>query len=694
MIQSITMQVEDDNTNTSTIMMGQEALWVEDGTSPNGDDSKNKTSTAKSMSFKKSFFGGGACGSKKKESHGSNRRHVLLIDSETSMDEDEVPGEDKITISKELQAATLILNARKLLQESTSSSSQQQESLARSAFDSASEARRLLDKYSESREMVQVLRDATEKGVDAVVEKDDYDRAQQLLEFVLPANIDETYLQQAAASLKKEKSEASMQNGESIISSLDLKSPRRNQDELDILSMSSLNEILDGPISPNNVPHEIETSKSPEILESNVPPRKGGRLFKNIFQNGKNKSKATKITMAEPSQEDIQRFSATDTFEDIASPIGRPGMVLRVSHTMDESEEEDDCEKPDQIADSRALQAEERMQALLESAMKEDDDACSLTSMDGVPQYTTEKPKAQQDVEHAIQQVLSQDETSASSHFLQSLPPTFVSAPRVDPAAYLGHAGLARLEQLGLIDEDDGVPTTTMEESDIESPPEIADFQPTLTSPSSTTSNDDNEDEKTTDKYAVVAQGGDISEDKYTVLPNPCSFCESLGWLSPQSATSEQFEVTALNEETPDKYAAPELVSTMDSSPESEAGLTEKETEEEGEAQPKCGLFSKKNMRFSHKSAVDEDVDDIVSSSSSFRQSPWRSFIRMGKGSKAPENETARYKISVIDTSVSEFPMPNLADKDATESSSESGSDHAERTQTINSMSTVVASSD
>ena len=560
---------DDESPTTSSLAkegMGQEALWVEEksllsAARQNGSPSKMK------MLFRK----------KKNISQQPKQRHVLLL-------EDNNEDAQALGSAAERQAAQNILKARHLLEQALHPASfvnhnPSPEQLAQSAFELACEARRGMNgsPKKNSAELDQVLRDAVTKGV-AAVRASQPDRARQLLEFVLPAlpGDGDALLQQQLPNV------ATFDTGMSTLTtkpSYFLQSPRVNShhNNEDVLSMSSLNEILDGPLSPTapRVPLEIcakaakVTENRPEHDENDDQNsvESSSTSSSNSRRRGRRNRKSKTPTQA------AAVAAASATVAVAATEERKPRSGIFFGRRFKGSQKEDENQQPQQlqrlaptigedkyaqvekkpvpgqvkqvgmsVQDQRIVDMDARISQILLKAANEDD-TCSLTSRDGVPVYTHDLPKHVQERERKIEQALSldaDDDSAAASYHPGAVRtfqlPQFVPAPQRNPTAILGHASLDGLQAAGMIDEDDGV---------IPVPP----------SPASSTAPplDD-------DKYTVIAQGDDVTEDKYSMLPD-CAFCDTL-WQNMKalpSASPKTLTLEEHNNEAPetlmDKYA-------------------------------------------------------------------------------------------------------------------------------------------
>jgi len=768
--------------------MGQEALWVEE------DNSTTTAATTPSKQRSK-FFGGGKKSSstpRKQQPPSSlsnkHKRHVLLLGADDEEDVENTntntnntatrssPASTTTTASTatasspERQAARKILTARQMLEQASSlqqhqqskasSSSTSPELLARAAFGQACEARLLMSNNANTSsgivtpEMDQVLQDAVTKGVAAVRNKET-ERAKQLLEWILPASVDEAVLEQVARAWSSSSgSDEATSSSSNVIpnnltldtstsslgfdtkgsSSFDCTSPRRNNDADDVLSMSSLNEILDGPISPiHQVPQEIDTIKKkgkkqskhkkqqsaatpveqPSVIhEGEEEEEEEVQSLHSVASRKKSKKSTTKATAAvaagtvavvavasvekkgglfrrfKSSKKngsirggDIQRFTPTVLMED---GVGGSGG--------------DDEETPPQLGDiktddSRIAQVDARISQLLEKAAA-DDNTCSITSMDGVPVYTHDKSKHAEQMERKILKALSQDDddkkaTAAFPHNM-FVAPTFMTAPMRDPASIMGHASLDSMQAAGMIDEEDGIPPPPLVVEKALPAEEEEEFNlEDLQHPSSPSSTVLLES-ASTDKYTVIAEGDDVVEDKYSILPDPCSFCDSL-WSNMSSpvaiaaaAEAEEEEEAMLSEKAlkeaaeaaaavvdkdgddadngPDKYATEQDDAADDKFAEAtDSAVIEDVPDNKTTATKRRGvggLFGK--FKRSSKNVVDNEL--VAAASEVTKATPTRSLRGFGKSKKSilkeksktslnmgeqPEEVSSMFKISV-----------------------------------------------
>lgn len=382
------------------------------------------------------------------------------------------------------------------------------DSISKESFEKALLARRTLEGSSMSEELKLVLNDAVQKGL-AAVERRELDRAKQLLEFIivptsLNGNDDRLPQVDTVSSLGFDRS-------------FDVRHPT------DVLSMSSLNEILDAPLTPE---------------------QKQAR-FRVFWFGNKHHNKKT-IEAEDDSTTSPERFVTT--------------VVCNEGITLPGGDEE---------ADDGYLH---RIEEELRDALDDLSTHKSVTSADGVPLHTPPREfvdrslDAAEIMDHLLNESTTQNEVSFIS--------IETTAHEEEAPRPRSQSPLKRLLQRRsskktvLVEECVEAPGTTNPVEDVA--PKEPEEPPTSVSPSTAVGHHI-EDE---DRYKVDSMESNEpeeepqeplesdaldAEDRYAVPADPCSFCDSL-FRQPQSLQRQPSEQLALADraEEPaviDKYA-------------------------------------------------------------------------------------------------------------------------------------------
>ena len=287
--------------------------------------------------------------------------------------------------------------------------------------------------------------------------------------------------------------------------SFDVKSP---------LSMSSLNEILDAPPTPMVATVQSATANEPNKKRTKT------NVVRGMFQK---KDKTVK---------------AKNSFSFLS--FSRYARSVTIVEKEDNKDDDDDDDADPVLRASRNIN--ERIQASLMRAM-ENDDAESLTSFTGVPMIMKEE------------NTTKPNEKNKSLTMLQGQKP--LNFEKVKPTFVVSKDGLSMAEI-----QEKFVPMYDEEDEE-----NIEDEQQNLASPNSASGGEEVEalkssspnstgaDSAVTDRYEVAqnidgdceSEDDDGKSDKYSVLPDPCSFCDSF-WV----ATDNEQAVSRTLSESPD----------------------------------------------------------------------------------------------------------------------------------------------
>lgn len=319
-----------------------------------------------------------------------------------------------------------------------------------------------------------------------------------------------------------------------------------------VLSMSSLNEILDGPLTPTATTTAIATPTGMMVDNANVAQfvahsskeskasKKG--LLRAMFGKKNNLENASVVSKFKRNNKnnkgEIQRFVAAEVVEDDDTP----------QFCVDNM-------------DTAVVDMDARLQSAIQTAM-ENDETQSLQSYDGVLAHMTPQQPQQQVLEDSPSSGGTQPEKPIN---FDKAKPTFL-------AATLGGIETLKLSKswdsnsLEANNSDSIIPSPTSSKDDssqLDSPVSYNDLtnkaseEGTFSPPSSPSSTTD--DSAVTDRYTVAAEtttrddeddnssGEESYEDKYSVLPDPCSFCDSL-WIS---TNQNQHVISASLSESP-----------------------------------------------------------------------------------------------------------------------------------------------
>lgn len=294
--------------------------------------------------------------------------------------------------------------------------------------------------------------------------------------------------------------------------SFDVKSP---------LSMSSLNEILDAPLTPTATADESAADAT-----AAVEPKKK-RTKKNVVSG-----------MFRKKEKNVKTKSSF-------SFMSRSRYARSVVVVEKEEKEDDDADVVDPVLFA-TRDINERIQASLMRAM-ENDDAESLTSFTGVPMIMKEDNNSNS----------KPNEKPKSLTMLQGQKP--LNFEKVKPTFVVSKDSLTMAEIqekfVPMYDDDEEDEEKYEEEQNLTSPCSSNEGEQ-VEALKSKSPNSTGADSAVTDKYEVAQNIGDDNEsdfddgksDKYSVLPDPCSFCDSF-WI----ATDNQSAVSKTLSESPDK---------------------------------------------------------------------------------------------------------------------------------------------
>ena len=291
---------------------GQEALWI---------DVASAGESAKRSLFKRTTT----------TPTTPQQMHVLLLDQKPGAAPPPPPPPPQVDTAKQRQAALKADTARKLLEQALCASANvgSRELLAQSAFRQATDARLMLEQHGAATtasttrtmsELQALLQDACQKGQAAaavarqlqlkknaaaatptldegdeasmreappLVLLDEVDgrgsadehasRARQYLEFILPVVLQQPVGSMRAAAVEQMDDMSTLGFDNTFEEAA---SPTGGRDNFDILSMSSLNEILDGPM-------EVSPERKSKAVSTKVDDnhkKKRGRLFGGLFK--------------------------------------------------------------------------------------------------------------------------------------------------------------------------------------------------------------------------------------------------------------------------------------------------------------------------------------------------------------------------------------------------------------------------
>jgi hypothetical protein len=312
---------------------------------------------------------------------------------------------------------------------------------------------------------------------------------------------------------------------------------KTNNDAKSPMSMSSLNEILDGPLSPPKIPEEIvsrsknlATTEPASIPLSTEPtdnaattlpikPKGNGGFLG--FGGGR---RSKKVGRHLNGKKNLQRFQAT------------------VQEFHDKQDDDKELEPPDEL--EKFANLDRQLSARLRDAMDQDETG-SLTSMEGVPVYEKiQKKKDKKKLKSKKLESMNNEEEADEKYprrpvNWEILKPNFVTAPKGEPALLMTAKSW---DSLMLEEEEENQARANVAPDDIDAT-DSGSLPPAAVMTTKTIDED---------KYTVAAEV-DSPADKYTVLTDPCSLCDSL-W---GSSKEEEASPTAVVHEdlTVDKYA-------------------------------------------------------------------------------------------------------------------------------------------
>ena len=292
--------------------------------------------------------------------------------------------------------------------------------------------------------------------------------------------------------------------------SFDVKSP---------LSMSSLNEILDAPLTP--------TATTEESVAEPKQKRTKKNAARGLFRKKEKKDKLT------------NSFSFMNR-----SRYARSVVVVE----KEMKEDDDDADDADPVL-FVTRDINERIQASLMRAI-ENDDAESLTSFTGVPMILKEDKNTKSNEKPKSLTVL---QGQRPMNF-EKVKPTFVVSKDSLTLAEIQEKFVPMFDD---DDDDDEEEDNNENVQNLSSPSTLGENVEVLKSASP---NSTGADSAVTDRYDVAQNMDDDNEsdcddgksDKYSVLPDPCSFCDSF-WVS----TDNQAAVSKTMSESPDMKADP-----------------------------------------------------------------------------------------------------------------------------------------
>jgi hypothetical protein len=295
--------------------------------------------------------------------------------------------------------------------------------------------------------------------------------------------------------------------------SFDVKSP---------LSMSSLNEILDAPLTPS-----VEESKVLPVTDSNMKTKKKS-IIRGMFEKKEKKVKAKKS------------FS----FGFNRSRYARSVTIVE----KDDNEDDDDAVIMDPML-LATRDINERIQASLLRAM-ENDDVQSLTSYNGVPVIMKEdETKKKKDRPRSFSILPGQKPLN-----FDKVKPTFVNSK--------DSLSMAEIQEkfVPMDDEDDEDYNEEAKDSSTPTSKNDSCEQDGKLEPlKSSSPNSNGDDSAVTDRYTVTrgvdddfeSDDDDGKSDKYSVIPDPCSLCDSF-WISTEHQQTVSKTMTESPETKPD----------------------------------------------------------------------------------------------------------------------------------------------
>lgn len=470
-----------------------------------------------------------------------------------------------------LEMASKILTARKLLAQALASSvgGTTPPGCKKAAFAQALEARQLAAEIGTKRQgdtkkksffghnnkkhAKSNIAAQYEKDISKALESDDPDFCTQLLETILP-EVDPSILERARnmsisplvldTKSSDEISSLGFMNG--TFEEMTNHQKKSNNNDINHakspMSMSSLNEILDGPLSPPKIPQEIvskskhlagaELASAPlttEPMENAEPTTlpikpKGHGGFLGFGGGGRRSKKSSQRYYG---RKNLQRFQAT------------------VQEFNDNQDDDKELEPPDEL--EQFVDLDRQLSARLKDAMDKDETG-SLTSMEGVPVHEKiQKKKDKKKSKSKKLETMNIEEDQANEKHprrpvnWEILKPNFVTAPKGEPALLMTAKSW---DSLMLEEEEE-------KEARLNLAPEDIDATDSESVPPAAVMPTKSVDE---DKYTVAAEV-DSPADKYTVLTDPCSLCGSL-WGSSKEEEEATPTAAAVDENCMvDKYA-------------------------------------------------------------------------------------------------------------------------------------------
>jgi hypothetical protein len=462
---------------------------------------------------------------------------------------------------KQREAAQKAETARKLLDQALSvhvGSDGQRELLAQSAFREATDARKLLEKKT-SRELDTVLENAKTKGeaaaalarqmqghahaqeertvaatitaeedeeaslqrgppsklleeqvLDSKGSADDHaSRARQYLEFILP-DVGLRGIPRAAQGSQKAKVEKMDDMSTLGFDNTYMDASPTAADPMDIFSIGSLNEILDGPMD-----------KSPEkpLANKDEPKKKRGGFFGGVFFRKKNAkeeplsknqvngpNEVMKVTGSKAAgkkkapQKNAEKFAEKDVKRFVATVMVEDG----VEKTMDR-----EISNIDELKRYQAV--DEQMERQLLEAMSNDDTE-SLTSHQGVRMHGKQtKPKQDSKKKSSKGAVEEPDPPQSPPRDYGKNKPTFVAVAQ-------GAPGILMQKSWESLVENEAVPREKIEPQAKETAPRTSERSPKVYPPPPM--DDAQAALASVPSRSPASSVGDVEGDKYTIPPD------------------------------------------------------------------------------------------------------------------------------------------------------------------------------
>jgi hypothetical protein len=445
-----------------------------------------------------------------------------------------------------LSVAQKVESSRKLLIQALTPTAVSRDLLARAAFEHATEARRLYERTDTlSPELDALLQDAAQKGRAQVAlmmdvkgaesaatnQVDHAAEAKSFLEFILPD------LSESTANLLK-------QNSPDDISTLGFDNTyvgKGASKDFDIFSMSSLNEILDGPMEEDPyaqtvIKHRIlpdESESRRENKSSTAASKKVSALFGGMFrakaQVSQELSKELTCEPVEAAMNVVQKTITTPPRKQVSKRWSvksfSPGRKANQSASAASVLYDDGTGlvggAMGEIANIEELEKIKALDEKLNKTLKEaidTDDTESLTSFHGVaihgkektPEKNEEKRKNEKIALRESVRDIAVERTRAPPRVFEKVKPSFVAAPRGDPQVIL-----ASKSWESFVSENMPPVMVRSRSHDLE--------EVLLTSPASTAAD-------SADKYTVASAQDEkdrykVSEDEesFEAFWNPCS---------------------------------------------------------------------------------------------------------------------------------------------------------------------------